>query len=500
MRIALLALLVIAAQASAQDRCNAHFTFDGNVRDSGGNAHHGLVIMAGGGTGKATYVEGKSGQALLLDGTSAVRASVDLDQEACPQVTVTAWIKIGQTLPTGRGRLISTGSGHGPGLTAAGESLILNGTANGIYARKAIRANSDWMFIAGVFDYTNGLYRLQWRNRSESKPIGSNPRRPDDALWIGAFNDGMSEAASGIAIDDVRVYGKALTENELAEIQAGAGSTPGGEGTWASANATVPVGAACATHDNCGAGAYCAWDRTCHPESHAPMQSLEVMPGTVSAENIVLHEEARFEDPEPVAAEQEAGPPEYYPAGPETVTEYSGSIGGIERRADLYPASAFLAKLQWFEDRDRPCTMHAGGSSKYGSTAASTQQSRTAQFGCSSGLYIGALFQDTDGHTVTTGVDSPVSAIQVCNNRRNANRRLKGVRVWGSFINPDGTTRAAYTNDVEELANCTDWSEQVKCPTNQIATGVVVMGKPTGTEDEHQITGLRLICHAVGVR
>lgn len=34
------------------------------------------------------------------------------------------------------------------------------------------------------------------------------------------------------------------------------------------------AGQSCASHDECGTGTYCAFDRTCHPDSHLPMRQL----------------------------------------------------------------------------------------------------------------------------------------------------------------------------------------------------------------------------------
>lgn len=212
MALAGLSILPVAARA---DACDAYFAFDGGLQDKGGNSYHGEMIGKEGAVATPRFVEGKFGQALQLDGTSAMRSFIDLHFETCPQVTVTAWIRSTATKRKGSQYLVSSGSGSGPGLRSLGTNLTLNGTANGIIQANAIRPNAGWMFIAGVYDYEKGSYTLHWRSRSVEKELGNNVRAPEEALWVGAFNDGLAGPATDILIDDLRIQGRALSTNEI---------------------------------------------------------------------------------------------------------------------------------------------------------------------------------------------------------------------------------------------------------------------------------------------
>jgi len=249
--------------------CDAHFTFDGNLNDSGSNGYDGQMIGQKGVIAAPQFVDGKYGRALQLDGTSAMRSFVDLHFDTCPEVTVTAWIQVNDGVRKGVQELISTGSGSGPGIRVSGANLLLKGSANGIIRRDAIRPNAGWMFVAGVYDYTNGIYTLYSRNRGVDKEMGTSRKPPDEAIWVGAFNDGLANAATNILIDDVRIYGRLFSTDELRAIQTNAAVDPD-VGTQVATS-----GPACAISSDCAPGNYCALDNTCHPESHAPKQSLE---------------------------------------------------------------------------------------------------------------------------------------------------------------------------------------------------------------------------------
>ena len=201
--------------------CDAYFSFDGDLQDAGGNSYNGQMIGKEGAKASPQFAEGKYGQALHLDGTSAMRSFIDLHLDTCPQVTVTAWIQATGTVRKGVQYLFSTGSGSGPGIRVSGTNLTLSGSANGITQRNAIRANAGWMFVAGVYDYTKGTYTLYSRTRGVDKELGENIRAPEEAIWVGAFNDGLAGPATDILIDDLHIYGRALRREEIRKLQIG---------------------------------------------------------------------------------------------------------------------------------------------------------------------------------------------------------------------------------------------------------------------------------------
>lgn len=109
---------VHAGTAIAQS-CEAYFPFDGSLADASGNGFDGRMIGQDVAAATPRFVEGRSGQALALDGTSAMRVLMDLHYEGCPQVSFTAWIRFDGPLPRGNQVILATG-GSGPGLRAAG--------------------------------------------------------------------------------------------------------------------------------------------------------------------------------------------------------------------------------------------------------------------------------------------------------------------------------------------------------------------------------------------
>jgi len=212
------ALLYLAGPALAGP-CDAYYTFDGTLADAGGNGYDGTMIGKGGTLARPEFAAGRTGQALRLGGTAAMRAFVDLHPDFCPQVTFTAWISPDGSGPRATQSIFSTGSGHGPGLRISGGTLTLNGPANGLGQSNAVRGNAGWQFVAGVYDYANRSYTLYWGKRSVTKPLPDDLREPEEAIWVGAFNDTLSSPAAGIVIDDLRIVGRALGKDELAAQQ-----------------------------------------------------------------------------------------------------------------------------------------------------------------------------------------------------------------------------------------------------------------------------------------
>lgn len=175
--------------------CEAVFHFDGDLSDSSGNGHDGRMLAPEGMGASPQFDPGRAGQALRLDGESAMRAFIDLLPDTCPQVTISAWINLESVASKRIQNVISTGKGTSPGLRVSGSHLLMAGRANGIYARDVNLAGAGWTFVSMVYDCPNAEYRLYWRAREEVKPIGGGPVTPGEAVWIGAFNDRISDTA-----------------------------------------------------------------------------------------------------------------------------------------------------------------------------------------------------------------------------------------------------------------------------------------------------------------
>ena len=166
------------------------------------------------------FVTGRSGQALQLGDYGVMRAFLDLHYERCPQVTITAWLKVDSSEKRSRS-IVSTGSGHGPGIRASGKAIVLNGPANGIHALNGIRDDNNWFFVAGVWDYTANSYTLYWRTRKVEGTFRANHRPPEEALWVGAHTEKMGTPARGVVIDDLKVFGRSLSTDEVEKLRLG---------------------------------------------------------------------------------------------------------------------------------------------------------------------------------------------------------------------------------------------------------------------------------------
>ena len=492
--IASLAITMAFQTYANAQQCTAHYTFDGNISDSSSAGLSAFLADATRAASSVEFAEGKFGQALVLDGDTVLRLPIDLTFESCPEVTITAWIKVPAPLDKGTMFVIGSGSGNTPGLSISGSRLTARGSANGISQDDVFYGSPEWIFVAAVYDSTEGTFRLHWRHRNKPKTLGSIATAAD-SIWLGAQTQDSKYVAKGILVDDLRIYPQALTVENIAEIREGQASTPGDAAQFASSSGAE--GGACSAHEQCGTGFYCAFDGTCHPDRHAPMQDIEILElenqGTVGMVLPTLP----AEDDNSSATDDFSEPPRGfspYPVGEPTVTEYSGSIGSIARTLDYGSGTRFLTEIEWQESNDRPCMLIARGHD-YGVDAGEPPQGwPRIDFECSGFGLFGTSFK-----TVTTSITRPIHAIHVCNNGRNAKRRLKGIRVYGARINADGTTTDGGTSDEEVLPNCNDWGTYQKCPANQVATGVVVLASEDGSGDRAGITALKLVCRAIGV-
>jgi len=267
----LLAGLLLACGTSSPASagpCDAYYHFDGDLADASGSGHDGQMVGANGVPATPQFVAGRYGQALRLDGSAAMRVFIDLAYEACPQVTVAAWVNI-EPQPS----QMFFGASHGLHIMASNDQINLRADGNDIVARDAVYANGGWMYIAGAWDAETRHASFHWRGREVDGDMGNSGRKTPPAIFFGALNDALHFPAKQMIIDEVRIVGRALDAQQLAELQQ---STAPNAGVSAASSlaSTAPADAAggsCAAQSDCAGGTYCAADGTCHPESHLPM-------------------------------------------------------------------------------------------------------------------------------------------------------------------------------------------------------------------------------------
>ena len=211
----LLFSFLFAAPVMAQN-CDAWFRFDGDLTDSSGKGYDGQMIAAGGQQSTPTFVPGRTGQALHLTGINAMRAFIDLHPESCPQMTIAAWVQI-EPEPS----QMIVGNNGGNRLFSSVDGISVRTTGKDLWADgNPVRASGGWMFVAAVWDYEREFHRLHWRTRSKEEDLaGRKPGAAEDAVWIGADNDKLHQAAKNIVIDEIRFISRALSTDEVLALR-----------------------------------------------------------------------------------------------------------------------------------------------------------------------------------------------------------------------------------------------------------------------------------------
>jgi len=214
-----------------------HLPLDDDLEDAGGFAvpvdlvaPDGELLDSG-----AEFRDGRFGRALYVSGESALRVSLDLHPEFNPQVTISLWAYLEADGP-GSGYVASNGTndGHVLRLGSNGRPGIgFNGAQKSSDQSFGI---GRWILMAGTWDYQAGRAELYTGRRSATwgfePQAGINPQ-PD--LWLGAWKTPSPHIAKGIRIDEVRVYDRVLTAEEIEGLWLGqpvadsaAGRAPGG--------------------------------------------------------------------------------------------------------------------------------------------------------------------------------------------------------------------------------------------------------------------------------
>ncbi|MDX1508396.1 MAG: LamG-like jellyroll fold domain-containing protein [Woeseiaceae bacterium] len=273
-RISVAIIACLGASAALAGPCDAYYPLDGDLSDASGNGYTGQMIVKGGELTKPDFVPGKSGQALKLDGTKAMRTFIDLSYELCPQVTFTAWVNV-QPEPS----QAILGVSHALWVMASDKTLSMRFRGESLRASNAIMPNAGWMFIAATWNTETRKSTLHWRGRSVEGEMGTSNRESPAATWFGAVNDSLHFNAKGLIIDEIRLIGRALTHDEIMALQDSRDAGPAALADSAADTGTAPTApvaaaASCSAPGECAAGSYCAVDRFCYPDSQRPMDSI----------------------------------------------------------------------------------------------------------------------------------------------------------------------------------------------------------------------------------
>lgn len=531
--------------------CDAHYRFDGNLSDEGGNGNTGQMIGRAGVPATAQFVEGRSGQALKLDGSAAMRAFVDLNRERCPQVTVTAWVKI-QPEPS----QTILGTDGGPWLWSSNSLLSIRTAGKDLTARDAIYANGGWMFVAAVWDHGTGTQKLYWHGRQAEAAIGKSPAQAKPAIWIGANNDALHHPAKDLVIDELRIIGSALEAERIMAMRdspAGAGkaqpATAGAAGEW--------QGAACSSHAGCPAASYCGMDGTCHPDGHRPMQSagggttLQDLQANAAERNAGIADTIDHESPTDLL--QNAGSGDGGGMGQSTRLSPETEQAIADRVAENRPpeikyaseeeaiAAAERREQERLEEERRRAEAEAAAAAAEPPKVIGWRLSATDAYQTPISGKGGEIIRVLDMEDrVLSGIeifepnnvpcriylrtvgDSPgeslnectptlvtapdlsmfnnavidpaaVNSVRVCHSFQ-GNNRVKGLAVSGNIIEADGSM-GFYQQGQGDGPNCSKWQSIVACGSGDVASGIVAHFKDRDLSES--LTGIQLICRKI---
>jgi hypothetical protein len=199
-----------------------HWTFDdgsgGSAKDSSGSCNGGVVS---GGTFSPT---GRIAGSLSLDGaTSAVEVSDRPELDTARAFTVAAWVA-----PTQQADMVVAMKGLGPTSDMLELSLSAGPVARPIAriqmaggsvftatGTSTYPTNGTWMHLAVTYD---GQTLKLYRDRTSIVSVSAPFLRVDNGvpLVFGAKADGTRRFKGGV--DDVRVYRRALSLNEIAAL------------------------------------------------------------------------------------------------------------------------------------------------------------------------------------------------------------------------------------------------------------------------------------------
>jgi len=203
-----------------------HYEFEGNANDSTG-ANNGTAL------GSPTYGPGRIGQAINLDGIDDHVAIENFHYASGghAEVSVCAWIRtssesdqiIASFDRNEYWRLEINGDGGGPGQIGWGVTTDTGLVGSGSSARVD---DGQWHHVAGTFD--NGVLTLYIDGNAEESVSGGSTYGSGNTRfgYIGvgsestAFNTDPKTPVYLItgAVDDVRIYDRALTHGEVASL------------------------------------------------------------------------------------------------------------------------------------------------------------------------------------------------------------------------------------------------------------------------------------------
>ena len=203
--------------AGIDDGLVAYYPLNGDTSDQSGNSRHGTPVNS------PTYVNGRLGQAIHLQGSGYVGNSGQhillpfIDFPSMSAFSISMWVNFeGVTHPDGESFFGTSNDGVncGTGDFSLASQAILS--VGGAYVVTALPSSNVWHLY--TMTYTNGTLSAfldgQWVGAYTGPVILS---KTNAGLGVHWWNNEVSTRFIG-SIDDVRIYNRAISTNEVREI------------------------------------------------------------------------------------------------------------------------------------------------------------------------------------------------------------------------------------------------------------------------------------------
>jgi len=194
----------------------AWYRFDGNALDSSGNELHGKEI------GNPTYEAGVFGQAIRLDGNGDyIDCGLAPEFDITDYITFTYWIKV-IDFDKGWNTVLSKGDDSWRSARAAYndfmEAAVTGTTGDYTYGVTPVN-DGQWHHVGFVYDGRRNYLYVDGK-RDASEPSTGKINVSSYPLWIGGNAQWPGGWWNGL-IDDVRIYNRALSQEEIQIIMQG---------------------------------------------------------------------------------------------------------------------------------------------------------------------------------------------------------------------------------------------------------------------------------------
>jgi len=216
-----------SAGAASIPAPRVHLKFEGDLENAGTQPRLAPRMFTSDGRisrQAPNFVQGTDGQALRFAGGRSVDIPLDVFPGAFPKVTFTAWIYAEPDFANGAGHIASNNS-YLSLYYYAGQLWMTTDRSNGLrFASTETVRPEEWVFVAGVWDASDGTATLFVNGESKSATFNpANDLSPDRSVWLGAQHANKSSIRD-MRMDDVRIYDTALTPDQLNALYTGATS------------------------------------------------------------------------------------------------------------------------------------------------------------------------------------------------------------------------------------------------------------------------------------